>query len=274
MVHRNPGSNAKRITIRKRFRLFFSVIAVVIALTLLKAAIHTFDFEPLTLNLLFPSIVAGAIFIIGFLLSSILSDYKESERMPAEIRMALEAIHDDLFYFTQKTPGIDVDRLRSILSAIVVALEEGLGAKGGHSDLSAAIARIDELSPIFAQTDVLGAAAPFLVRLRSEQDILRRSVYRMSHIQKLQFVPSVHVLVQTLVLATLLLLLFLKTEGTFESAVIFGFVSYMFVYALYLIDTLEQPFRKGRHSVDDVSLFLLRELVVKLGVLNLPHDKP
>jgi len=207
MVHRNPGSNAKRITIRKRFRLFFSVIAVVIALTLLKAAIHTFDFEPLTLNLLFPSIVAGAIFIIGFLLSSILSDYKESERMPAEIRMALEAIHDDLFYFTQKTPGIDVDRLRSILSAIVVALEEGLGAKGGHSDLSAAIARIDELSPIFAQTDVLGAAAPFLVRLRSEQDILRRSVYRMSHIQKLQFVPSVHVLVQTLVLATLLLLL-------------------------------------------------------------------
>jgi hypothetical protein len=142
MVHRHTGLNANRITIRERFRLFFSVIAVVIALTLLKAAIHTLNFELLTLNLLFPSIVAGAIFIIGFLLSSILSDYKESERMPAEIRMALETIHDDLLYFTQKTPGIDVDRLRSILSGIVVALEEGLGAKGGHSDLSAPIARI------------------------------------------------------------------------------------------------------------------------------------
>jgi hypothetical protein len=142
MVHRHTGLNANRITIRERFRLFFSVIAVVIALTLLKAAIHTLNFELLTLNLLFPSIVAGAIFIIGFLLSSILSDYKESERMPAEIRMALEAIHDDLLHFTQKTPGIDVDRLRSILSGIVVALEEGLGAKGGHSDLSAPIARI------------------------------------------------------------------------------------------------------------------------------------
>ena len=38
----------------------------------------------------------------------------------------------------------------------------------------------------------------------------------------------------------------------------------MFVYALYLVDTLEQPFRKGRRSLDDVSLFLLREFEAKV----------
>jgi len=34
----------------------------------------------------------------------------------------------------------------------------------------------------------------------------------------------------------------------------------MFVYVLYLIRLLEQPFAKGHGSVDDVSFFLLDEL--------------
>jgi hypothetical protein len=41
--------------------------------------------------------IGGAIFIIGFLLSGILADYKEAERIPAEIRTAMEAINGNLF---------------------------------------------------------------------------------------------------------------------------------------------------------------------------------
>jgi len=81
---------------------------------------------------------------------------------------------------------------------------------------------------------------------------------------KMQFLPSVHVLIQTLVVATIFLLLFLQTEGSTGSAFVFGFVSYMVIYALNLINVLEQPFRKQEHSVDDVSFFLLREFVEKI----------
>jgi len=42
----------------------------------------------------------------------------------------------------------------------------------------------------------------------------------------------------------------------------------MFIYALYLIETLEQPFRKGHDSLDDVSLFLLREFADKLALYD------
>jgi hypothetical protein len=41
----------------------------------------------------------------------------------------------------------------------------------------------------------------------------------------------------------------------------------MFVYALYLIKLLEQPFQKGDATFDNVSLFLLTEFVEQL-------DKP
>jgi len=251
------------MTIGQRFRLLLRVAPIVALLIAAKAAIHTLDFEFIALSGLVPSLVAGAIFITGFLLSHVLADYKEAERMPGEIRLALEAIHDDVSVFAGATPGADIANLRQILTGIVAALEAGLGAKGEHSDLRQAIARVDELTPVFATLEALGLSQRYMVRLRSQQDLLRRCLFRIYYMQKMQFVPSVHVLVQTIAFTSLFILLFLRTEGAFEP-LIFGFVGFIFVYALFLIQTLEQPFRKGHGSVDDVSIFLLREFVSKI----------
>lgn len=50
----------------------------------------------------------------------------------------------------------------------------------------------------------------------------------------------------------------------------FGFICYMFVYALYLIRLLEQPFQKGDNTLDDVSLFVLVEFAEGLGSREQP----
>jgi hypothetical protein len=257
-----PPSSA--ISLRKRFRLFFNVVAIVALLVVAKAAIHALGFEFLKLDSLFPSIVASAVFIIGFLLSSILPDYKEAERLPGEIRVALEAIYDDVAAFARKTQGAFLEDVRATLSAVVEGLEVGLGPDGGHSDLKGAVGQVDNLSPIFARLEAHGMSQNFIVRLRSEQDNLRKHLYRISYIQKMEFIPSVHVLIQTLVIATLFLLMFLKTEGSYESSIIFAFISYMFIYALHLIAVLEQPYRNGDHSIDDVSIYLIREFGEKI----------
>lgn len=253
------------IPFRKQFRLAFTVITIVVALSVFKAGVHWFNLEFLTLNPLFTSAIAGAIFIIGFLLSNLLSDYKESERLPADIRVALEAVNDDVTFYAEKQPNVDIHGARRTLAAIVAALQDGLGHDRAHGDLTGAIAEIDRLSPAFAELERLGMPANFVVRLRNQQDVLRRCVFRIWYIQKMRFIPSVQVLVQTLVFSILFLLLFLKTEGSPESALLFGFIAYMFVYTLRLIDVLEQPFRKGHNSVDDVSLFLLKEFIAKIN---------
>lgn len=253
------------MTFRKRFRLFFYVIGIVTGLVAAKFALHYLGAEFLQLDSLFPSILASSVFIIGFLLSSILPDYKEAERMPGEIRVALEAIFDDIVSFSQSVSGVDINELRTTLTGIVVGLEDGLHNSKAGDDLHAATGEIDKLTPIFAHLERMGMSQNFIVRLRNEQDVLRRCVYRIAYIQRMQFVPSVHVLIETLVFATLFLLLFLKTDGSYSTAIIFGFVSYLFVYALHLITVLEQPFTKGKNAVDDVSFFLLREFVDKIG---------
>ena len=73
------------LSYRKKFRLFFTVVAVVLVLGCVKIGVHYFGFEFLELNALLTSGIGGAIFIIGFLLSSVLADYKEAERIPAAI---------------------------------------------------------------------------------------------------------------------------------------------------------------------------------------------
>lgn len=251
---------------RRRFRLFLNVVAVVAVLIAVKLAIHYFHAEFLALDTLFSSIVAGTIFIIGFLLTGLLPDFKEAERMPAEIRTALEAIHDDVASFSRQVPAVHVGQLTRIVLNIVDALEQGLGNEGGHAHLEAAFAHADKLVPYIADLERLGMSQNFIVRMRGELDTLRKCLYRVYYIQRIEFVPSVHVLIQTLVSAVLFLLLFLKTDGSYGSAIVFGFVSYLFVFALHLIAVFEQPFRQGTHSADKVSLFLLREFVQKIHI--------
>jgi hypothetical protein len=246
----------------KRFRLFFVVSAVVLALSTAKVLVHRGGLEFLSLNALFTSAVAAAIFIIGFLLSSVLSDYKEAERLPSDMRVAMESIRDDVNAFAASGPRstqIVEAVLLDVLSAVTAAVK-----RDGDADLSTAIAHVDRLTPCFADLDRAGLPPNYVVRLRGEQAVLRRCLFRLYHIQRIQFVPSVHILVQTLSAAIIALLLFLRTEGSPESALIFGFIAYMFIYALYLIQTLERPFQKKRPSLDDVSLFLLREFEEKV----------
>ncbi|MFI4933800.1 MAG: hypothetical protein ACHP7N_04225 [Caulobacterales bacterium] len=252
------------MSLTKRFHLLLRVLPVVVVLVLLKAGVHALGFEFMPLDGLIPSLIAGAIFLIGFLLSQVLGDYREAERMPADIRTALEAIHDDVLNFAATTPAVDMAALRQALVGVVEAFERGLSVADAHSNLSQAVARVDDLSPYFARLQSLEMSERYVVRLKSAQDTLRRCMFRIAYIQRMEFVPSVHVLVQTLVLASLFVLLFLKTSGAWESMLIFVFVGYMFVYSLYLIGHLDQPFREGEGTVDDVSLYQLRDFVAKI----------
>lgn len=259
-----PFGGGAEISLRKKFRLFFTVGFIVLLLGAAKAAVHYFEYEFLELNGLVTSGIGGAIFIIGFLLSSILKDYKEAEHIPTALRTSIEAIDGDLECFAATNDRFDLAEARSILAGVIAKLREGLDRANQHKKISPVLDELARLTPILGRLEGMGMAANFVVRLRGHQDAIRRVLLRIYTIQRVEFVPSVHVLVQTLVFSIILLLLLLKTEGDPAAALLFGFITYMFVYVLYLIRLLEQPFAKGHGSVDDVSFFLLDELEEKL----------
>lgn len=234
------------------------------ALIAIKFGLHAVGLEFLAVNTLFSSAIGGAVFIVGFLLAGIMTDYKEAERVPTELRSSLENIVEEGRVFGLTTNEFDEKKMRICALEITRNFFHGLSHEGNHYDLQPCLRSIDSLSSSFLELENLGMPPNYITRLKTEQGNLRRIVLRVYHIQRTQFIPSAHFLAMSLVGLVVLLLLFVKTEGTPESAVIFAVISYLFLYVARLIQIIEKPFREGHQSLDDVSLFLLHEFEEKM----------
>lgn len=248
----------------KKFRVGLWTLAIVTLLIGAKFFIHAWGIEFFSLNALFTSAIAGAIFIMGFLLAGIMADYKEAEKVPAEFRSSLENIWEEGKFFNRDAQNFDLEKLRHNLIAVITTFFAGLGHEGDHYKLEPCVEAINRLSESFADMEKQGMPPNYIVRLEAEQASLRRSALRVYYIQRTQFLPSAHILAESLALGIVFLLLFVKTEGSPESVVLFGFISYIFLYIRRLIVTINKPFRQGDDTMDDVSLFLLREFESKL----------
>ena len=251
-------------TLIKRYRLAYTTVAFVGLLIIGKFLMHQFGFEFFTINTLFSSAIAGAVFIIGFLLAGVFADYKEAEKMPAELCSSLENIWDEARLFKRNKTKFDLEGIKKTLLEIVIKFRSGLHRDTGHNNLRPALMAADELGESFAQMENLGMPPNYIVRLKTEQSNVRKQIMRIYYIQKMRFIPSAFILAQSLVAFIIFLLLFVKTEGSPELFVLFGFIAYLFLYTVRLILVLEKPFRKGTGNVDDVSIFLIREFEEEL----------
>ena len=81
----------------QKWSIAFKIMPLVILVAILKFLSHKFGLEVMELNALFTSLVAGTIFLIGFLISGVLSDYKESEKIPSELSASMKSLLDDTY---------------------------------------------------------------------------------------------------------------------------------------------------------------------------------
>ncbi|HYU58371.1 MAG TPA: hypothetical protein VEO00_10030 [Actinomycetota bacterium] len=249
-----PVTRPRRFSTARRAKVALQAAAAVLALVAVKLIVHHFDLEFIELSPLYTSIVAGGIFVIGLLVAGTLADYKESERMPAEIAASLESIYEDCRSIHEGTPAFDLARLRSLLGRVVSSLRYDLAdPRFTRHCLDA----LREVSASFLELERLGVPANYVVRLRTEQGSIRRNVLRVYHIQRTDFLPSGYLLIQTMVVLILAALVFTKIEPLSLAIVVLVFLTYFFVYLERLLRLLDRPFRLDERTPDDVSLFLL-----------------
>ena len=75
--------NSKKLW--QKWSIAIKIMPLILLIAILKYLAHEYQLEVMELNALFTSLVAGTIFLIGFLISGVLSDYKESEKIPSEL---------------------------------------------------------------------------------------------------------------------------------------------------------------------------------------------
>lgn len=250
-------------TLQTRFlkwRVAGQTALVVLGIIAAKLVISRFSLEFISVNPLFTTVVGGGVFVLGLIVAGTLADYKEAERVPAEMTAALTNIHDDCAAFNQAFPDLDLERLEDALVRIVAAFREDLANPRSTRAMDA----IDGLNTSFLEMDRIGVPATYTSRLRNEQGALRRSVLRVYHVQRTEFLPSAFLLIHSIVAIIIAVLAFMEVEPTYEAVIILGFISFFFLSLLRLLRLMDRPFHVEEHTQDDVSLFLLRGFVERL----------
>jgi hypothetical protein len=236
-------------------------LAIVAVLVGIRALLWVSGVEGMSPTALSAGIITGAVFVMGLVVAGTLGDYRDAERAPTNLAAGLYSILRECESMHSVWKAPDVSALRRRLIAVVTSLRADID-DGSTRTCQAAI---EDLTQTFEELDESDVPANYVVRLRAEQSGLRKSVLRVYHLQREEFLPSAYAMIVAFVTLVLVLIMFSNFDGLAESLVTVGFLSFFFLALLQLLNVISTPFKVGKERTDDdVSLFLLHEFVVQV----------
>ena len=241
-----------------RRRLLLRVSGIVAIVVCCKLLVHFLGWEILSINPLFSGIVAANVFLMGFLLSGVLADFKESERLPGELSACLENLAQEAAGIRFAKPEARVGPCLILISDLSRDILSWFHKKHRTSDL---LDHLNELTPHFAAMEQW-AQATIVARLKQEQCNLRRCIIRIHTIRETSFISSGYLLADLITILLCVGLVLSRIEPFYESLFFVGVISYLMIYLLLLIRDLDNPF--GYYDLgsgEDVSLKPLEDTV-------------
>lgn len=239
------------LALSKSYRIALISATAVAVVVGAKFAAHQLGWELISINPLLSGLVAANVFLMGFLLSGVLSDYKESERLPGELGIGLETLADD--FLALREPKHDEVRREGLahLSRLGAQLHDWL-----HRRQSTAV-MLDQVSDLVYLFNKIEPFIPanYSVRLKQEQNNLRRSVVRINTIRETSFIPSGYVISEMVTGFLTVGLVLVKIDALYESLFVVGVITFLFAFLSLLIRDLDNPFGYDEGgSAEDVSL--------------------
>ena len=109
-----------------KWKLMVSTLPVVLALLGLKLFLeHVLGFEGLIDFSDVGIILTSGVFLIGFLLAGTMADYKEAEKLPADLSCTLETIEEIFVLAATDRPDLDLASLRRRAPALQYVAHNG-----------------------------------------------------------------------------------------------------------------------------------------------------
>ncbi len=250
-------------SIWKKWSIAFKVLPLVLAIALLKFIAHRYELEYMELNALFTSLVAGTIFLIGFLITGVLSDYKESEKIPSEITASLKTLFDDA-YTIYKSKNSDtalkfIEFQKSFLNSL---MDWFYKKERTHSLLN----KISLMNDFFVELDKEGIQAAYIIRMKNEQNNIRKIILRIDTIRDTDFIGSAYAIVEAMGFLTGLGLIMIRIEPFYASLFLTLLVTFLITYMVFLIKDLDNPFDYNHNgeSGTEISLKPIHDLELVL----------
>lgn len=236
----------------------------VLGIGLTKLAVHGLGLEVISLNPLFSALVASTVFLLGFLLNGVLTDFKESEKLPGEIATALETLSLEIRAIPSHCPGSDTDSQRQAVASLGRSLLLWING-GGTPSTEELLLQFDACHASVVSAAVLLKPSTLKGRLMGEMATLLRAINRIETIRETDFVQLVYWLAYagtTLLCAGLVFSVALQISEAFFFLCV---IAFLLIFLLQLINDLDNPFGLADpSSAEDVSLEVLESAVRRL----------
>ena len=245
----------------KNIWVISKAILIVGVLVVIKLIIDYFKLDVIVPSPVITALVAGVIFTLAVLFSGVLSDYKESEKIPGELAAAIRNLYKDI-----KVATVTHKDLTSDMQDHIKQLLKVMNANFRHNewklrDINPAIDRIDEDIEHLAAD---GIATAFITKIRGEMSNIEKLSYRIDTIMETNFLPAAYIIAIIATAAVILTLFFTKMDPYYEALTLFGSVTFVLIGMLLLIQDMDNPFEVGRKSSAGVDLGILFKLEEQL----------
>ena len=247
----------------QKWSVAFRILPMVAAVLILKYLAHLYQLELMELNALFTSLVAGTIFLIGFLISGVLTDYKESEKLPSELAATLKSLFDDTYTIYKAKDSETARQFIEFQKQFSASLLDWFYKKEKTASM---LNKISLMNDFFATLDKEGIQPNYIIKMKNEQNTIRRMILRIDTIRDTNFTGSAYAIVEIMWLAIAIGLIIIKIDPFYASLFFTLLVMFLISYMLLLIKDLDNPFdysAKGERGTE-ISLKPVRDLDIVL----------
>ncbi|NJD31891.1 MAG: hypothetical protein FIB04_08400 [Gammaproteobacteria bacterium] len=210
-------------------------------------------------------VLTAGVFLLGFLLAGTMADYKEAEKLPAELASTLETIEEIFVLAATNRPALDPGRLRRGLLDMTDTIKAWLLGRRPTSDVYDAMTGVNGLIQELERE----GAGPYASRAVPQLLAVRRSVSRIDVIRRTGFLPPAYALLEVLIVMIIALALIARFKSVAAECLLVPFVALINIYMLRLIRDIDDPFdyeADGReHGSGEVMLFPLDEYRARLA---------
>jgi hypothetical protein len=254
-------------TIKKsKYHLLFSVLPIVVIVGIFKIGVHQLGWEmiPKEMTSFFPSILTGIIFILGFLLAGVVTDYKESEKIPNEIAASLYALWQEADYLRTVSHSLTAELLMIKIKRFIPTLKNDFFVLQ-NDELKKLL---DSLSEDIIEIGREGAAPNYVMRMKTEVAALKKTLNRISVIKNTDFIPSVFICIKAIAFIFLSVYCLLDVAPWWGGLILVCIFTFVIFSILFLIQDMEDPFDyDGSDQVksDEISLVVLDNLQEEFG---------
>lgn len=242
-----------------KWKLMFATLPFVAGVVMARALLDwLFGFSGVVEFTEVGPVLTGGVFLIGFMLTGTMSDYKESEKLPAELASTLETIEEVFRLAAVGRPTLDTVALqRQVLTAAEV-IHDWLWRRMGPGEM---LQKIEELNRPIHDLETAGASV-LAGRAVGELGGLRRILLRIDVISRTSFLVSGYALLETVMVCVIGLVFLSRFKSPISEYTLVTFVTLIFVYMLRLIKDVDDPFEYtpgGARGAAEVDLYPLQE---------------